>query len=65
MAFVRAVRSAAASAAAPDPPVAGDVPVYELQSELKAARARIKALEGVVKTISRVAAPYAGNGTGR
>jgi hypothetical protein len=41
---------------------AGDLATYELQRELKAAQARIRALEGAIKTTAKVLAPYAGNG---
>jgi hypothetical protein len=38
---------------------------YALETELRQAQARIRALEGAIKTTARVLAPYAGNGTGR
>jgi hypothetical protein len=38
---------------------------YRLERELRDARDRIRALEGAIRTTTKVLAPYAGNSTGR
>ena len=35
---------------------------YRLEQELRAARARIRALEGTLRVVSKTVAPYAGGG---